>query len=586
MQRQRFLCIFFLSFFTLIAFLTNADASNCCNDPEPIVPFVHQNGGYGDFLAGFYAARTNDNAIAAQLYNKVMKLNPSNPELHWVTFYHSVLAGDDLAIHLAASEKDPIAKLILANDALTKNQWNKAFIYFSNPPPDSFSQMTYPLLQAWCIFSLGDHEKAINLLEQQGKNMPLSGLYYLQQALMYSLMQEEKKAGDKFEQAIIYFPGPDLLLTQAYGNWLIRSHRMGKADELLGVLIDNLPFLSISEKDLRTSLLQLPVKNAQQAIAQIYVAVASLIQQDLLGKKNIDFKISFENKIALHTEQIFLRLAINLDPTLSSAKLMLSGVLSQEKQLSLAKNILLPIANKDPLNSLMQLRVAQLNEQLGLYTQAEIQLKDIASEQSRLPDVWQSLGDTYFDQKKYVEAIFSYSKVLSLSNINDKFLWPVLFTRAIAYENLKLWNKAVKDLKKALMLAPNEPLLLNYLGYSWALKNTHLVEAQSLLQKAVDISPDEGAIRDSLGWVMLLNGDTKGAIKQLEHASESIPQDPELNYHLGVAYWKSGRRREAINQWNIALTCSPTPEEKKLILEALSKKGQFADFLKKKGNKE
>ena len=194
-------------------------------------------------------------------------------------------------------------------------------------------------------------------------------------------------------------------------------------------------------------------------------------------------------------------------------------------------------------------------------------LKDYPQEIS----LWQTLGDIYYDQKNYPKTIQIYSKVIQLKKNKTKYDWTMFFIRGVAYEKQKQWLKAEQDLQMALKLAPNEPILLNYLGYSWALRHKNLQKAQIMLQKAIDIAPDEGAIRDSLGWIMVLNNQTALAIQQLELAAETIPQDPELNYHLGVAYWKVGRYQEAINQWNVALTCNPNPENRNLILNALQK---------------
>lgn len=570
MQCQRFLCTIFLSISVLVEIPFAPKALAIAQDPEPILPFEHKKGGYGDFVAAVFAARTDDSDVAARLYNNVLSLRPIDTDLRRITFYHSVLAGNDIAVGLAKTQKDPIADLIRANDAIVKDQWQDAYRDVSHPPMDVFSQITYPLLQAWCLYGEGKKDQAVAMLAKNSQGKPLSALYALHAGIMYSLSKDEEKAGKYFAIADKNFPGEDLLLTQAYGNWLVRHHRAGKAEAMVSALVKSLPFLQISTQDLENNLQKFPVQNAKQVIAQVYLAMASILQQDLASQPpdvGIDQKLA--NKIALHTQQIFLRLALKLNPELSSAKMMLSGILAQEKHFTAAKDVLLPIAPNDPLKTVMQLRVARLNSMLDRNQEAEQEVKALIEAYPRSADIRQALGDLYFDQKKYKEAAETYSKVLELTPLMDSSIWPVFFARAVCYEKLGEWDKAEKDLKQALVFAPNEPMLLNYLGYSWILKGHNLKEAQEILQKAVDIAPDEGAIRDSLGWAMVVNGQLEDGVKQLELAAETIPQDPELNYHLGVAYWKIGRHQEAINQWNVALTCQPTPEEKVLILKAL-----------------
>lgn len=571
MQCPRLLCTIFLSISIVVEFPLASKALAVAQDPDPVIAFEHKKGGYGDYLAAVFAARTDDSDVASRLYNNVLALNPNNTDLRRITFYHSVLAGNDIAVHLAKSQKDPIADLVLANDAIVKGQWQEAYRHVSHPPMDVFSQITYPLLQAWCLYGEGKKDQALALLTKNSQGKPLSALYALHAGIMYTLAKDEANAGVYFEKANKLFPGEDLLLTQTYGNWLIRNHRAGKAEAMVSNLVKNLPFLAVSTQDLENNLQRFPLQNAQQAVAQVYLVMASLLQQELSSQQDDDSDVDQKvaNKVALHTEQIFLRLALKLNPNLSSAKMMLSGILAQEKHYEAAKDVLLPVAENDPLKTVIRLRVARLNALLDHNQEAEQEIKALIQAYPLSADIRQALGDIYFDQKQFKGAVETYSKVIDLTQLMDSSLWPVFFARAVSYEKLGEWDKAEKDLKQALVFAPNEPMLLNYLGYSWVLKGKNLQEAQEILQKAVDIAPKEGAIRDSLGWAMMANEQYDEAVIQLELAAETIPQDPELNYHLGVAYWKTGRHQEAINQWNVALTCKPTPEEKELILKAL-----------------
>lgn len=580
MQCPRLLCTIFLSISIVVEFPLASKALAVAQDPDPVIAFEHKKGGYGDYLAAVFAARTDDSDVASRLYNNVLALNPNNDDLRRITFYHSVLAGNDIAVQLAKSQKDPIADLVLANDAIVKGQWQEAYRYVSHPPMDVFSQITYPLLQAWCLYGEGKKDQALALLTKNSQGKPLSALYALHAGIMYSLAKDEANAGVYFEKANKLFPGEDLLLTQTYGNWLIRNHRAGKAEAMVSNLVKNLPFLAVSTQDLENNLQRFPLQNAQQAVAQVYLAMASLLQQELSSQQDDDSDVDQKvaNKVALHTEQIFLRLALKLNPNLSSAKMMLSGILAQEKHYEAAKDVLLPVAENDPLKTVIRLRVARLNALLDHNQEAEQEIKALIQAYPLSADIRQALGDIYFDQKQFKGAVETYSKVIDLTQLMDSSLWPVFFARAVSYEKLGEWDKAEKDLKQALVFAPNEPMLLNYLGYSWVLKGKNLQEAQEILQKAVDIAPKEGAIRDSLGWAMMANDQYADAVTQLELAAETIPQDPELNYHLGVAYWKTGRHQEAINQWNVALTCKPTPEEKELILKALQNAKENKDI--------
>ena len=151
-----------------------------------------------------------------------------------------------------------------------------------------------------------------------------------------------------------------------------------------------------------------------------------------------------------------------------------------------------------------------------------------------------------------------------------------LFSRAVAFDRQDRWPQAKADLEQALALSPEEPFVLNYLGYSLVERHQDLRQARSLIQRALDGRPDDGSIRDSLGWVMLRENDVLGAIRTLEQAAEQIPEDPTVNYHLGSAYWAAGRKIEAEDQWRWALVLHPEPDDAARIRDALRRAGVAA----------
>jgi Flp pilus assembly protein TadD len=140
--------------------------------------------------------------------------------------------------------------------------------------------------------------------------------------------------------------------------------------------------------------------------------------------------------------------------------------------------------------------------------------------------------------------------------------WRVLYLRAVALEQAKRWPEAERDLQGALKINPNEPELLNFLGYSWIDRNEHLAEALGMVQKAVAARPTSGAMLDSLGWAYYRLGDYKNAVEKLETAVEMEPGDPDVNGHLGDAYWRIGRKTEAQFQWQRVLSLEPDDKQK------------------------
>ncbi len=110
--------------------------------------------------------------------------------------------------------------------------------------------------------------------------------------------------------------------------------------------------------------------------------------------------------------------------------------------------------------------------------------------------------------------------------------------------------------------------MLNYLGYAWTEQGRNLDRAPQMIERAVELRPNEGSFMDSLGWVLLQQGDEAGALKNLERAVELQPEDATVNGHLGDALAAVGRWREAEFQWRRALILKPEPQEQQRMQRA------------------
>ena len=151
----------------------------------------------------------------------------------------------------------------------------------------------------------------------------------------------------------------------------------------------------------------------------------------------------------------------------------------------------------------------------------------------------------------------------------DKRHWTILYSRGISLERSKNWKRAEKDFKTALGLSPDQPYVLNYLGYSWVDQGVNLADARKMIERAVKLRPNDGYIVDSLGWAFYRLKKYEAAVKQLERATELRPQDPTINDHLGDAYWRVGRFMEAKFQWQRALNLKPEADQVLLIEKKL-----------------
>ena len=186
-----------------------------------------------------------------------------------------------------------------------------------------------------------------------------------------------------------------------------------------------------------------------------------------------------------------------------------------------------------------------------------------------------ALGNVLRSHKEFAECADNYTKAIDLVKNPTKANWTLFYFRGICYERSKEWPKAEADLKKALELYPDQPHVLNYLGYSWIDQGVNLDKGMEMIKLAVSKRPDDGYIVDSLGWAYYRLGNYEEAVKQLEKAIELKPEDPTINDHLGDAYWRVGRVLEAHFQWAHARDLKPDPDDLPKILAKL--KGGLPD---------
>ncbi len=179
-------------------------------------------------------------------------------------------------------------------------------------------------------------------------------------------------------------------------------------------------------------------------------------------------------------------------------------------------------------------------------------------------------GDILRDLHRYTDAIDVYSRAIAAATADGYTKTDsIVYARGTAYERLGQWDKAEADLRAALKNQPNNPQILNYLGYSLADRGANLAEAEELLQRAARAEPDAGYIIDSLGWVQFKRGNYAMAVKVLEQAISLTAGDMTVHEHLGDAYDKVGRTREASFEWAHALSFAEQEADKVRLQQKL-----------------
>jgi Flp pilus assembly protein TadD len=258
---------------------------------------------------------------------------------------------------------------------------------------------------------------------------------------------------------------------------------------------------------------------------------------------------------------VYLQLSLAFEPNHPLALLALADLYESLKKPELAIKAYEHVPPSSPLHRNAAIQMASNLDSLDRAAEAEKHLGALIKDHPDDLEAVVALGNVQRGHKKFAECADTYAKAVALVPQPEKANWVLFYFRGICYERSHQWPKAEADLQQALKLFPEQPHVLNYLGYSWIDQGVHLDEGMDMIKRAVQQRPDDGYIVDSLGWAYFRTGNYEEAVKQLERAIELKPEDPTINDHLGDAYWRIGRTLEANFQWAHARDLKPDPED-------------------------
>lgn len=508
----------------------------------------------GRYLAGRYARYLGDNAAAADFYRKALAADPSNDALKRRTFRLLVAAGylDD-AVKLAATIKEdesdeglPSTMLVLAD--IKAGRAAQADATLDKLVPTGFNTLLKPVMEAWAKAGQKKYDEAIKELGALGANPRFRPFQGFHEALIFDLAGKMGEAETAYRQGVENPQTRSLRGVQAFVSFLARNNRVAEAQALFDQYLaeENDNPLVVEARAALNGPGKVPplVGDAAGGIAEaFYGAGRSLLQG---GSREM--------------ATVYTQLALYLKPDFDIAQTFLGQIYESDERWQDAIDTYRKVKPQTPLGWASRLQVARNLSRLEKNGEAIALLNTMAAEKPERTDALIFLGDTHRADEKWLEAIAAYDLAVQRTPAPDGRDWTLFYSRGIANERAKRWSQAEADFLKALELQPNQPLVLNYLGYSWIEQNLNLPKARGMIEKAVELRPRDGYIVDSLGWVLYQLGEFQGAVDNLERAIGLRPDDPVINDHLGDAYWKVGRRNEARFQWNRALTFKPDAE--------------------------
>jgi tetratricopeptide (TPR) repeat protein len=538
----------------------------------------------GNYLAARHAGTERDSAAAAAYYLNVLKADPKNPDLLGRAFL-SVLTGGDidqagkLADRLLQVDRtDRIARLVVGVRALKQKDYSAARQNFGQSVRGPVTDLTATLLSAWALAGSGDSRVSIDTMDKLSGPDWYSIFKDLHAGLILDLANNKKEAGKRYERAYKVDPTA-VRMVEAYGRYLARGGNKADALKVYGDFNKVLPdhplivqeMKAVNDGDKIPLLVDSPQAGAAEALYGLGASIGRRGGEDL----------------AL----IYLQLALYLEPSHAMALLSLADLYESLKKPDLAIKVYERVPASSPLSRNAEIQLAGDLDQLDRSDEAKKRLDHVIAEHPKDTEAILALGNIQRGRKEFAECADTYGKAIATIAKPDKSNWVVFYFRGICYERSHQWPGAEADMKKALELYPEQPLVLNYLGYSWVDQGVHLDDGMDMIRRAVEQRPDDGYIVDSLGWAYFRTGNYDEAVKNLERAVELKPDDPTINDHLGDAYWRVGRTLEAHYQWTQAKDLGPEKEDLPKI-EAKLKDGlpddkssaADADKAKKPGN--
>lgn len=526
-----------------------AAADTAANDPDAEeADALDSRSLSGSYLAGRFAEGRRDVDAAARYLKRALELDPNAPDLRRRALLLNVMAGRieaarELADEMAGEEAaEPFSNLLLAALAIHDGNPERALALSDHLADSGLAVYVKPLVVAWAEVAKEDRKAADAALTPLSGVQGATTLYNLHRALIAEVFGDQKEA-EKFYR-VVTSDTEELSLrsVQLLGNLLERTGRAEEAKALYQRFVDAHPGTSHLKpaldriKDGGTAPTR--VTNAGEGLAEGLFGIAS----------------SLERQDAGDTALVLGRIALALKPEFPLMRYLVAGVLDDEGRHEEAIALYRTIPETAAVSWTSRLRIARALDTMGRVEEASAVLKELAAERPDDSTPVIALGDLMRGEQRWDEAVAAYDDAVTRSGELTKDDWRLLYSRGIALERAGEWPRAEADFLKALEFEPDQPFVLNYLGYSWIEKGMHLERAQQMIQKAVQARPNDGYIVDSLGWGYYMLGDYQNAVRELERAVELRPHDPIINDHLGDAYWRAGRQLEATFQWNHSLS--------------------------------
>jgi tetratricopeptide (TPR) repeat protein len=517
----------------------------------------------GDYLAGTYANFLDDAKARSEYFTKAFEASPDNVNLGRRAVTSALTAGDfELAKEHAkdvykVDNSEAMAQTILAVDAFSRGRHSSVKKYLNSNSSDITMGLVMSFVEGWNEVALGKEDRARDHFEKMLSRPFFGELAKLQIAKIDAMEGNTDLANAAFEN--LESPGQSTVETAlATARHYANSGQVDKAKARLQKYLD--------ESGLESGPLRAYLDRLEDGKS---------IDKPLNAKQQLSRSLTdpsyefFLRNRAPDAAEVWLRLAVHIDPKNEKAKLWLASLLENTERSDEAMEIYKSFPDRSTYIVSAKLSEANIYFDREEDDKALVVLEEINAKQQSFT-TREALGRARLIRENYEEALPIYTAIVgSMSEEEIRNNTQPLYFRGIAYERTKRWPEAEADFLRVLEIEPDNADALNYLGYTWVDRVENLERAFEMIRRAVEMEPDSGAIVDSLGWAHYKLGQYEEAKVQLEKAVTLSPSSATIIDHLGDVYWKLGRYREAGYQWERALLYDPTDEERETIKQKL-----------------
>ncbi|MBB6181132.1 tetratricopeptide (TPR) repeat protein [Rhizobium flavum] len=528
------------------------------------------------FAGAFLAARTadvdHDYPTAITLYRKALEFDPANLEIRERLMIALFLDGqfeEGLAEAEALKDDEAVERIttiVRGLDAIRDGRFSEAKEMLAYSGPNDLDKLTHTLISAWADVGAGEEGKALKTVRD------MTGPDWFKVFTDYQLGTMALVSGDTGaarthltaaitnEEAVATAPDTFMRAVMALARLEAAAGNTQKALDAIsvgdGMISNYAPLKALRESIESGEKPAQQITDASQGAASVLFSIGAALNRQ-----------GAEDMVSL-----YLQVAHALDPDSADTLILLGGIAEKLEKPEQAISYYEKVPADSPMRRISELQLGLALAGSEKVEEARQHLKAlIAADPSDLRS-YLAYGSVLSDAKDYKEMAANYDKAVEvIGPVPKQGDWTIFFQRGIAYERLKKWDQAEPNFKKALELNPEQPQVLNYLGYSWVDMNRNLEEGLDMIRRAVELRPDDGYIVDSLGWAYYRMGRFEDAVAELERAVQLRAGDATINDHLGDAYWRVGRKLEAVYQWNRALISEGDDVNRDQIKEKIDK---------------